>query len=105
MSFAAESQAPGVEILALEVELFSPEAELVVEVAQILLQVVGNSGSLQTVEVEQTVETAPAVIGPLHPLKVGEGIASEGLQSQLAKLSQEQLVQLAVKHREKMTGE
>ena len=43
MSFAAESQAPGVEILALEVEFFAPEAELVVEVAQFSLQVVGNS--------------------------------------------------------------
>jgi len=48
MSFEAEfvSQALVVETLALEVEFFAPEAELVVGVAQILLQVVGNSGSL-----------------------------------------------------------
>jgi len=42
MSLAAdfESQTPVVEMLALEVVLFAPEAEFVAEVAQFLLQVV-----------------------------------------------------------------
>ena len=101
MSLAAdfESQTPVVEMLAPEVVLFAPEAEFVVEVAQLSTQAVGKAGSFQAVEVE------PAGIGLLHPLKVGEGISLVGLQSRLdrplAKLTQEQLAQLALQ----MTGE
>ena len=97
MSFAAdfESQTPVVEMLALEVVLFAPEAEFVAEVAQFLTQVVGKADLLQAVEVEQL-----AGIGLLHPLKVGEGISLVGLQSRLdrplAKLTQEQLAQLVL---------
>jgi len=107
MSLAAdfESQTPVVEMLAPEVVLFAPEAEFVVEVAQFSLQVVAKADSLQAVEVEQTVEIEPAGIGLLHPLKVGEGISLVGLQSRLdrplAKLTEEQLAQLALQ----MTGE
>ena len=78
MSLAAdfESQAPELETVALEVELFAPGAEFAVVVAQF---------SLQAVQVEQTVETEPAGIGLLCPLMVAEGIASAGIQSELAK--------------------
>ena len=78
-----ESEAPELEMLALEVELFAPEAEFAVGVAQLWLKVVGNAVSLQPVEVEQTVEVEPAGIGPLCPLKVVAGIASAGFPSQL----------------------
>ena len=70
------------------------------------MKAVGNAGSLQAVEVEQTAETEPAGIAPWCPLKAVEGIASVGFRSQLdwplVKWSQEQLVQLAL---EKMTVE
>ena len=89
------------EMLALEVELFAPAAELAVAVAQFWVKAVGNA-----VEVGQTAEAEPAGIGPWCPLKAVEGIASVGFRSQLdwplVKWSQEQLVQLAL---EKMTVE
>ena len=88
-------------MLALEVELFAPAAELAVAVAQFWVKAVGNA-----VEVGQTAEAEPAGIGPWCPLKAVEGIASVGFRSQLdwplVKWSQEQLVQLAL---EKMTVE
>ena len=99
MSLAAdfESEAPELETVALEVELFAPGAEFAVVVAQF---------SLQAVEVEQTVETG---FGLLYPLKAVEEIASVGLPSQLdwplAKQSQEQLLQLVQQTLEKMTVE
>ena len=96
MSLAADF-----EMLALEVELFAPAAELAVAVAQFWVKAVGNA-----VEVGQTAEAEPAGIGPWCPLKAVEGIASVGFRSQLdwplVKWSQEQLVQLAL---EKMTVE
>jgi len=100
MSLAADF-----EMLALEVELFAPAAEFAVVVAQFWVKAVGNAGSLQAVEVEQTAETEPAGIGPWCPLKAVEGIASVGFRSQLAKWSQEQLVQLALEQGEKTTVE
>ena len=78
MSLAADF-----EMLALEVELFAPAAELAVAVAQFWVKAVGNAASLQAVEVEQTAETEPAVIGLWCPLKAVEGIASAGFRSQL----------------------
>ena len=96
-------------MLALEVELLAPAAELAVAVTQFWVKAVGIAGSLQAVEVEQTVETEPAGIGPWCPLKAVEGIASVGFRSQLdwplVKWSQEQLVQLALEQGEKMTVE
>lgn len=67
-------------MLALEVELFAPAAELAVAVAQFWVKAVGNA-----VEVGQTAEAEPAGIGPWCPLKALEGIASVGFRSQLAK--------------------